>query len=90
VFSYPADAIGQRRPPVPTSLADLIGPSRAALLGDLAVARTTAELSDRHGLTSATVSHHLGVLLRAGMLVRRRHGRVVLYRRSARGDGLLG
>jgi DNA-binding transcriptional ArsR family regulator len=90
VFSYPADAIGQRRPPVPTALADLIGPSRAAILGDLTAPRTTAELSERHELTAATVSHHLGVLHRAGMVVRRRNGRTVLYRRSGRGDGLLG
>lgn len=90
VFSYPAAAIGQRRPRVPTALADLIGPSRATILGDLTTARTTAELSERHQLTAATVSHHLGVLLRAGMLVRRRRGRTVLYRRSARGEQLLG
>jgi len=90
VFSYPADAIGQRRPQRVKALDELIGPSRAAILGDLGVPRSTAELSDRHALTRPTVSHHLGVLLRNGMLVRQRRGKLVLYRRSARGDDLLG
>ena len=89
VFCYPADGIGQRRRRPGAALGELIGPSRAVILVDLAVPRSTAELSDRHGLTRATVSHHLGVLHRAGLLVRRRHGRLVLYRRSARGDDLL-
>ena len=79
----------ERRPHSATSLDELIGPSRATILGDLGVPRSTAELSLRHGLTRATVSHHLGVLHRAGLLVRRRHGRQVLYRRSSRGDDLL-
>lgn len=90
VFCYPAEAIGQRRLRPAPELGELIGPSRAAILGDLDVPRSTAELSDRHGLTRATVSHHLGVLFRAGMLVRRRRGKEVLYGRSARGDDLLG
>lgn len=90
VFSYPADAIGERRQQRAAALDELIGPSRAAILRDLTLPRSTAELSERHSLTAPTVSHHLGVLLRAGMLVRRRRGRVVLYRRSARGDDLLG
>jgi DNA-binding transcriptional ArsR family regulator len=89
VFSYPADAIGQRRRHLPNALDELIGPSRAAILRDLGVPRSTAELSERQALTRPTVSHHLGVLLRAGMLVRQRRGRLVLYRRSARGDDLL-
>jgi DNA-binding transcriptional ArsR family regulator len=89
VFCYPAEAIGQRRIRPAPELGELIGASRAAILGDLAVPRSTAELSDRHGLTRATVSHHLGVLFRAGMLVRRRRGKEVLYGRSDRGDHLL-
>lgn len=89
VFSYPADAIGERRPHSATALDELIGPSRATILGDLGVPRSTAELSLRHGLTRATVSHHLGVLHRAGLLVRRRQGRQVLYRRTSRGEVLL-
>jgi DNA-binding transcriptional ArsR family regulator len=89
VFSYPADAIGQRRPYRAQALDELIGPSRAAILRDLDVPRSTAELSDRQSLTRPTVSHHLGVLLRAGMLVRQRRGKLVLYRRSARGDSLV-
>lgn len=90
VFSYPADAIGERRQQRAEALDELIGPSRAGILRDLGLPRSTAELSERHALTAPTVSHHLGVLLRTGMLVRRRRGRQVLYRRSARGDELLG
>lgn len=89
VFTYPAEAIGQRRGQRATALDDLIGPSRAAILRDLDVPRSTAELSNRHSLTRPTVSHHLGVLLRAGMLVRHRRGKLVFYRRSVRGDDLL-
>lgn len=90
VFCYPAEAIGQRRIRPAPELGELIGPSRAAILGDLDVPRSTAALSDRHRLTRATVSHHLGVLFRAGMLIRRRRGKEVLYGRSSRGDDLLG
>lgn len=78
-----ADQRGGRRD---DGVGELLGASRAALLRDLDVPRTTTELSERHSLAKATVSHHLGTLAAAGLLVATRRGRHVDYRRSARGD----
>lgn len=102
VLGYPALGVGQRLPPVEevgqrpsrnqgqqNPIAELLGLTRAQLLGDLALPRTNTELSNRHDLAPATVSHHLGVLYRSGMVVRRRDGRTVLYQRTARGDDLV-
>ncbi|MEI5097381.1 winged helix-turn-helix domain-containing protein [Streptomyces sp. PmtG] len=91
VLGYPAAGLGAaadrpRRPGV----ARLLGRSRAALLGDLAAPRTTGELAARHQLAPATVSYHLGVLHRSGLVLRERDRNVVRYRRSAEGDALLG
>ncbi|MEU8407308.1 winged helix-turn-helix domain-containing protein [Micromonospora sp. NPDC048842] len=71
-------------------LGDLVGASRAAILADLDVPRSTGQLSERHRLAPATVSYHLGVLLRSGLVVRTRERHSVLYRRSDHGDGLVG
>ena len=68
----------------------LVGASRAGLLRDLLLPRATTELSSRHRLSAATVSYHLGVLLRAGLVTRRREGHFVRYRCSEEGLVLLG
>lgn len=88
---YPAAAFGEGAPRKRggDGIVSLLGASRAALLRDLDVARTTTELSARHSLAKATVSHHVGALAAAGLLVATRRGRHVDYRRSARGDLLL-
>jgi DNA-binding transcriptional ArsR family regulator len=85
---FPATAFGgaRSRRGGGNGLGELLGSSRAALLRDLDVPRTTTELSARHSLAKATVSHHLGALAAAGLLVASRRGRHVDYRRSARGD----
>ncbi|HEX6579151.1 MAG TPA: winged helix-turn-helix domain-containing protein [Jiangellaceae bacterium] len=88
---YPANGIGaavgpRRRPGLPR----LLGTTRARILEDLALPRSTTELSERHRLTQATVSYHLGVLHDAGLVTRSRHRRVVLYRRSEQAASLLG
>lgn len=87
---YPAAAFGEGRARPRNgngaALGELLGASRAALLRDLDVPRTTTELSARHSLAKATVSHHLGALAGAGLLVATRRGRHVDYLRSARGD----
>ncbi|MGA4838458.1 DUF5937 family protein [Streptomyces sp. G45] len=90
VLGYPAAGLGSaadrpRRPGV----GRLLGRSRAALLGDLAAPRTTGELAARHRLAPATVSYHLGVLYRTGLVLKERDRQVVRYRRSAEGDALL-
>jgi DNA-binding transcriptional ArsR family regulator len=63
----------------------LIGATRARLLADLrGRARTTSELGERHRLSPGTVSYHLGILHRAGLVTRTRIGQRVLYEQSSR------
>ncbi|WP_329101293.1 helix-turn-helix domain-containing protein [Micromonospora sp. NBC_01699] len=69
-------------------LTELLGATRAALLATLDIVHTTADLARRHNLSAATVSHHLGILHKAGLLHRRRDGKRVLYRRSPLGNAL--
>jgi DNA-binding transcriptional ArsR family regulator len=75
-------------PPSP-SLASLVGRSRAAILGELDVPRTTTLLAGRVELSAPTVSAHLSVLVGAGLLTSQRTGRRVLYRRTPLGDRLV-
>jgi DNA-binding transcriptional ArsR family regulator len=90
VLSYPVRAAGAG-PSVerPAALAALVGSTRSALLRDLAVPRSTTALSARHRLAPATVSYHLGVLHRAGLVVRQREQHTVLYRRTPQAEGLV-
>ncbi|MGW0081272.1 helix-turn-helix domain-containing protein [Streptomyces sp. NPDC003393] len=96
---------GGRRPPMlaypvrtgagvpatpPAELAGLLGPTRAGLLAALARPASTAQLAARHFLSPATVSYHLGVLHRAGLVTRARSGRSVLYRHTPAGARLAG
>jgi DNA-binding transcriptional ArsR family regulator len=62
--------------------ADVLGRSRVSLLADLATPRTTTELAERHGMSASTVSYHLSRLHRAGLVLRKRQGKHVLYRRT--------
>ncbi|WP_324789752.1 ArsR/SmtB family transcription factor [Streptomyces sp. H51] len=76
-------------PAVPSAeVARLLGPTRAGLLTALARPASTAQLAARHFLSPATVSYHLGVLHRAGLVARARSGRSVLYRRTPEGSRL--
>ena len=94
VLCYPADGVGAAGASAEDrhgrAVSELLGTTRGTLLCDLGEARSTGDLSARHGLAAATVSHHLGVLLRAGLVHRTRDGRVVHYQRSTRGDLLIG
>lgn len=89
VLFYPARGLGDR-PEFQGAdpLAKLVGSTRATLLHDLDVPRSTADLSARHRLAPATVSYHLGVLHGSGLVARLRERRRVLYRRTERGDAL--
>ncbi|MBC9714752.1 winged helix-turn-helix transcriptional regulator [Streptomyces sp. TRM66268-LWL] len=71
-----------------SALAGLVGVTRAALLTTLDTPASTVELSRRTGWSSATVSYHLGILLRAGLVDRSRRGRVVRYARTGLGTAL--
>ncbi|SCL26046.1 DNA-binding transcriptional regulator, ArsR family [Micromonospora pallida] len=90
VLVYPANGLVPSRPASDSGLPELVGTSRAAILRDLDVARSTHELSTRWRLAPATVSYHLGVLLRSGLVSRRRDRRVVFYHRTEQGDAVLG
>ncbi|MEV8597656.1 helix-turn-helix domain-containing protein [Streptomyces sp. NPDC052012] len=70
-------------------LAGLLGPTRAGLLAALGRPASTGELAARHFLSPATVSYHLGVLHRAGLVSRTRSGRSVLYRQTPAGARLV-
>ncbi|NGN70451.1 winged helix-turn-helix transcriptional regulator [Streptomyces sp. A7024] len=69
-------------------LAALLGTTRAGLLTALDHPTTTTSLATANFLSPATVSYHLGVLLRAGLVTRTRKGRSVLYRRTPQGSRL--
>ncbi|WP_433210503.1 DUF5937 family protein [Dactylosporangium sp. CS-047395] len=73
-------------PPV----ADLLGRSRAALLARLDLPQSTTQVARELGLSAASVSEHLSVLRRSGLVSSRRSGRQVLYQRTALGTDLLG
>jgi DNA-binding transcriptional ArsR family regulator len=68
---------------------ELIGVTRAGLLEVLRSPATTSALARQLKVTPGAVSHHLGVLHRAGLLTRQRSGRAVLYQTSDLGLALL-
>ncbi|MGI5521247.1 DUF5937 family protein [Micromonospora sp. CA-259024] len=93
VLRYPARAVATlwERDPAPQGqgLARVLGRTRATLLHELAVPTSTLELADRCGLTSGTVSQHLGALRDAGLVSAHRAGRFVLYARTTAGEALI-
>lgn len=87
VINYPAHGLGNGRPRA-RDMSQLVGATRARLLLDLDVPRTTSDLSTRHRLAPATVSYHLAVMHSSGLVAKTRDRRSVLYRRTERGDAL--
>ncbi|MGY0465924.1 ArsR/SmtB family transcription factor [Kitasatospora sp. cg17-2] len=81
-----ADGAG---PPVPEALAALLGRGRAELLVALGTPKTTSQLVALTGLPLGSVGRHLRILREAGLVLRRRAGRSVLYHRTAAGQVLL-
>jgi DNA-binding transcriptional ArsR family regulator len=63
-------------------LTDLIGPSRTAILRNAELPRTTTDLARELGVSGATISVHLSILKRCGMVTSWRSGRRVLYQRT--------
>ncbi|GIH14102.1 helix-turn-helix domain-containing protein [Rugosimonospora africana] len=90
--TYPARGVGvlwQRSSATdPGALADLLGRTRARLLGALREPASTSQLAASLGLAVGAVGDHLAVLRRAGLLHRARSGRSVLYQRTPLGDAL--
>lgn len=70
-------------------LSPLVGRNRARILTELTSPAGTSHLVTRTGLPLGAVGGHLRVLLDAGLVLRRRSGREVLYWRTALGDALV-
>jgi DNA-binding transcriptional ArsR family regulator len=87
--SGPGDGVGGPAEARRQALDELLGQSRASVLLDLDQPRTTTQLSSRRQLAPATVSYHLGALVSAGLVLRKREGRQVSYNRTTYGDLLL-
>jgi len=71
----PADCL------TPSGEHQLIGATRAKVLAELSQPRSTTEVAQLVFLSPATVSYHLQVLHRAGLVTRTRRSRHVLYQR---------
>ncbi|MDG4825022.1 winged helix-turn-helix domain-containing protein [Asanoa sp. WMMD1127] len=74
--------------PTPQALRRLLGPVRALVLAQLDAPKTPTQLCAITGNGLGTIGGHLRVLHDAGLVHRRRAGRIVLYYRTARGDDL--
>lgn len=94
VLIYPTRGISRLwNPPTErgdAAIRELIGDTRALLLAHLDEPRSTSQLSRDTALTPATISYHLSILRRAGLVRSRRRRRVVLYQRCPLGARLLG
>ncbi|WP_433829302.1 winged helix-turn-helix domain-containing protein [Actinoplanes sp. CA-015351] len=70
----------------PGALGRLLGPGRARVLVELDSPKSTTQLVAITGQGLGSVGRHLKVLLEAGLALRRRAGRSVLYARTPAGD----
>lgn len=70
-------------------LGALVGRTRAEVLHRLEVPMTTTHLSRVMGQSPGTVSQHLSILRRNGLVVSWRAGRGVLYRRTPLGESIV-
>jgi DNA-binding transcriptional ArsR family regulator len=70
------------------ALSGLIGRSRAAILHELELPRTTTGLAVLLGLSPGTISSHLALMTESGLLTSWRKGRNVFYERSPMGTSL--
>lgn len=90
---YPARGVAELWQPVTSdttsALSQLLGRTRATLLGSLREPASTTTLARRHGLAAATVSQHLAALRGAGLVTPRRHRHSVLYQSTDLGNRLL-
>lgn len=90
---YPARGLAtmtenHQLPPALPALRRLLGEPRANLLALLGEPASTTELAHRLAVTPAAISQHLRILHDGRLVNRARHGRMVLYARSALGDEL--
>lgn len=90
--SYPVPSavrLGDKVRRADSALVLLLGQGRAAVLAALERPASTRALAAQLDLAPSTVSEHLGLLLRAGLVVRHRAGRRVYYQVNVRGRALL-
>ncbi len=92
-LTYPARGVAtlwsDARRTASAGLTAVLGRSRAELLAQLDVPRSTTELAGRTGLSTGGVSQHLGALKAGGLVTPHRVGRSVLYARTAVAEALL-
>lgn len=70
-------------------LTALVGRTRALLLANLDLPRTTTQLAGQLGLSPPAVSQHLKILKDTALVTARRRGRMVLYQRTRTATALL-
>ncbi|WUN50468.1 winged helix-turn-helix domain-containing protein [Streptomyces sp. NBC_00306] len=75
--------------PQPDTLTALVGRARARLLLALDAPASTSHLARSLAMAPGAVGDHLAILRSAGLLVRARSGRSVLYRRTPLGEALV-
>ncbi|BBH66922.1 transcriptional regulator [Actinoplanes sp. OR16] len=74
---------------LPGALGRLLGEGRARVLLELGAPKSTTQLVAITGQGLGSVGRHLKILLEAGLVLRRRAGRSVLYARTPVGDALV-
>jgi DNA-binding transcriptional ArsR family regulator len=89
---YPVRHVGRDIHPVEPAedaLAALMGGTRARILRELTVPRSTTQLARRLALSPGGTSAHLSTLRRNGLVTATRDGRQVLYRCTALGTSII-
>ena len=74
---YPVARQSPDTPPQPPRRGELIGRTRARILAAVASPATTGEVAEQLRLSQSTVSYHLQILHRAGLVQRVRDARIV-------------
>jgi len=92
VLSYAPRGVAklwQRSSASDRALVELVGRTRAHSLARLDLPMTTTQLASSVAIAAPTMSSHLQILRRAGLVARVRRGRCVYYSRTRLGDDLV-